>query len=93
MTNKQKASKLKRLNIVLDNKRQAYHAAVANIVAEFEAITGEDFKYNDFPGDGLGIALDVELDSRGVDTFISIDDAIELIRLNGTISETDITTL
>lgn len=86
---------LRRLNKKIDVARENLSSSIETLVSELEKLSGLKLVFNDFPGDGLGIALASESDNDdlgGENTFMPIGDLLTIIDEKGTFTEDDIVT-
>jgi hypothetical protein len=89
MTNKQKAASLIRLNKALARTRNEYNTALGALLSKIQEFHPDDIIVgNDFPGDGLGIAI-----GEHETTYMGVNVAIAIIRERGQISKDDPTYL
>jgi len=88
MTNFQKAHRVRRRLKTLERKRGEYQAAIDDLIEELEELSGLELISNDFPGDGLGIGIDI----GGIPTYCGVWDLLAIIEEKGTFTKDDIIT-
>jgi hypothetical protein len=69
------------------NAKRKYQSNLGILIEKLAEVTGKEINYNEFESDGLGIC------AGGGDTYMSMHDAIALIKEKGTINEDDFTYL